>query len=63
MTNFEKSTLGTWTLDGQLLTAQQDEVGDVLLTNSLGQSGVITAREWMDRYDWLRDAGWTRTSK
>jgi hypothetical protein len=63
MTSFEASTLGTWTLNSQRVTVAYYDTDEVLLSNSLGQSGVITAREWMDRYDGLRDAGWTRTSK
>ena len=63
MTSHEIETLGTWTLAGQRITAAYYDVDAVRLSNSLGQSDVVSVREWLDRYDGLRDDGWTRVAR
>lgn len=62
MTEFETSTLGTWRRGDDTLTAMYFDVDAIRIVNSKGDDFVVSVREWMSRYDGIRDAGFTRAA-
>lgn len=72
MDAFTASTLGTWGRGADRITAshaghnvsvlsRRDVGAAVLLSNSAGDIWTVSEREWLERWDALRDGGWTRT--
>lgn len=61
-TELAMTTLGTWQHRelGYRLTACYFDADGVLIDNSAGESFVLSVREWLSRWDSLRDSGWTR---
>lgn len=62
MTIFTSTTLGTWTKGTDRITAAYFDVDAIRLSNSAGETWTVTEREWLDRYDGLRDSGWHKAA-
>jgi len=60
LTEFERTTLGTWARGEATITAVYFDVGHVRVTNNAGGDVVHTVRDWMRMYDHMRDCGYTR---
>lgn len=61
------SSFGTWALKvsdlyTERLTAGYVDDETVQLCNSLGQSFKVSTREWLERWDGMRDTGWLRVA-
>lgn len=59
MATFTLSTFGTWTHGPAKLTASYHDETTVRI-DTAGKSRVLTEREWLQMYDDIRDAGYTR---
>lgn len=59
MANFTLSTFGTWAHGPAKLTSSYHDETTVRV-DAEGRSRVLTEREWLQMYDDIRDAGYTR---
>lgn len=56
-------TLGLWQCGKDWVRIAHSRPGFVELRNSVGECGEFSEDEWLERYDGLRDMGWTKASE
>jgi hypothetical protein len=57
------ATLGLWQRGRDWVRVAHTRPGFVELRNSAGECGEFSENEWLERYDGLRDKGWTKASE